>query len=191
MKKEMIRVVLLEAGKFSRVTEIKNSCSTMHQVVGGPTEHIVLNGELVLICNKEGKTKKLKMNRVLTDVNGNVCDVIFGDAFICAGSKNEFRSLSVEQISAVEEKFFSPEIFYGYDDKIKVIKINEGETVEGKIREMSANRTYTRVGNKIIVENSIPDGVEGPEFDPGAVIFTSETQWYGSTTETCPYRHKK
>lgn len=163
----------------------------MKQAVGGPTEQIALNGDLVLICNKEGKTKKLKLNRALTDNNSKVYDVIFGDAFICAGSRDEFRSLSDEQISSVEKQFFSPEIFYEAYGKIKVIKINEGETVEGKIRELSANRSYIREGDKIIVINSIPDDVEGPEFDPSEVVFASETQWFGCKDEDCPYRHKK
>lgn len=64
--KNTIRVVLLEPGKFARITDIEASLKGMQRIVGGMIEAAYpFEEEVCIVCNEEGKIDGLKLNRAI------------------------------------------------------------------------------------------------------------------------------
>lgn len=112
MAEKVIRVLLLEPGKFAREAEIDASLAGMQSIVGGHIEAIFPFDEPVcIVCNDEGKLLGLPLNRGLRDEDGELCDIISGTCFLCDCSSQEFKSLSDEQLQHYKEQFLQPERF--------------------------------------------------------------------------------
>ena len=61
-----MRVVIAMPGKLAEVAEIENDLKSLQQVVGGHFETLPLWFEdVVLICNEEGKLKRMEPNRAI------------------------------------------------------------------------------------------------------------------------------
>lgn len=105
LPEENIRVLVVEPGKDPEVRVIENSLEGVQQIVQGYIECVTLHDkageDLVLICNEEGKIRNLPMNAAVAEID----DVIFGTFLIAGTDRDEFASLTDEQIFEMNERF--------------------------------------------------------------------------------------
>ena len=116
-----MRVLVVEPERRPEVKEIDDSLKEMQGIVGGYIQSIYPFEEPVaLVCNDEGKLMDLPANRGLRDENGQIYDIVFGTFFLCGAPADcdHFTSLTPEQIKTYQEKFYTPEMFWGMDGRI-------------------------------------------------------------------------
>ena len=66
MKKEKIRVLLIEPHKYPKEIEIDYTLEEMQKLVGGPIEHLMpFDDEVALVCNEYGKFHRKPLNRAI------------------------------------------------------------------------------------------------------------------------------
>lgn len=121
-----MRILVVEPEHKPEVREINDSLKEMQGIVGGLIQPIYLGDSVVLICNDEGKSMNLPANRGLRDENGQMCDIIFGTFFLCGApaDTDHFTSLTPEQIKQYEERFHTPEMFWGMDGRIVCLPLD-------------------------------------------------------------------
>ena len=81
---------------------------------------IYLDDSVALVCNDEGKLMNLPANRGLRDKDGKIYDIVSGTFFLCGApaDSDHFTSLTTEQIEQYQERFYTPEMFWGMDGHI-------------------------------------------------------------------------
>ena len=93
-----MRILVVEPQKPCRVQEIEN-LTDMQQLVGGDIEAVYPFQEPVaVVCNADGKALGLPMNRPLLDEAQLPYDIICGTFFLAGLGKEDFISLTEEQI---------------------------------------------------------------------------------------------
>ena len=115
-----MRVLVVEPEQRPEEKEIDDSLTAMQKIVGGLIQPIHLDNSVVLVCNDEGRLMDLPPNRGLRDKNGQMYDIVFGTFFLCNSPADcyHFTSLTAEQIKRYEERFHTPEMFWGMDGRI-------------------------------------------------------------------------
>ena len=115
-----MRVLVVEPEQRPKEKEIDDSLTAMQKIVGGLIQPIHLDDSVVLVCNEEGKFMDMPANRGLRDKNGQVYDIVFGTFFLCNSPADcdHFTSLTPEQIKRYQERFYTPEMFWGMDGRI-------------------------------------------------------------------------
>jgi len=115
-----MRVLVVEPEHRPEVKEIEDSLRTMQNIVGGYIQTVHLDDSVVLVCNEEGKFMNLPPNRGLRDKNGQMYDIVFGTFFLCGApaDSEHFISLTPEQTERYQERFHTPEMFWGMDGRI-------------------------------------------------------------------------
>ena len=115
-----MRILVVEPERRPEVQEIDDSLKAMQTIVGGLIQPIHLDDSVVLVCNDEGKLMDLPANRGLRDKEGQIYDIVFGTFFLCGAPADcdNFTSLTPEQIKTYQEKFYTPEMFWGMDGRI-------------------------------------------------------------------------
>ena len=84
-----IRVIIKKPNEEAYMTVIKNELETLQKIVGGYIETVTLADDFVVICNEDGRIKKLPQNC-------NVCGVDFVGTIIFAGvCEDEFANLPI------------------------------------------------------------------------------------------------
>ena len=83
----------------------------------------ILCGEQHKICNDECKFLNLPLNRALRDSTGYVYDIVAGTFFLCAApaDKDNFASLTEEQVQTCLKRFAVPEQFVQVGDAVFVL----------------------------------------------------------------------
>lgn len=105
-----VNVLVVEPGIVPYEKEI-NGLQEMQAVVGGLIQAIYPYQEPVaLVANDEGILMHLPFNRSVEGGYGGV----FGTFFVCGLTKDDFCSLTPEQIKTYREKFQNAEILLGY-----------------------------------------------------------------------------
>lgn len=108
--KGRIKVVIIKPGKPAHITEIDDSLASMQAVVEGYIQVVsasaipggkVLNKELILVLNEEGKVDELPYNFRIYDG----ADYIAGTCFVCKEKKDEMVGLSQEEAELVAALF--------------------------------------------------------------------------------------
>nr|WP_300804789.1 DUF3846 domain-containing protein [uncultured Acetatifactor sp.] len=116
-----MRVLVVEPERRPEAREIDGSLHTMQGIVGGLIQPVYpFDDPVALVCNDEGKLMNLPANRGLRDKDGQIYDIIFGTFFLCGvpADSDHFTSLTPEQIKTYQEKFYTPEMFWGMDGRI-------------------------------------------------------------------------
>lgn len=68
VKKETLRVVLLEPGKLARIAEIEHSLRALQRAVGGKIEDMYpFEEQVCIVCNRDGKMDGLPLNRAIRE----------------------------------------------------------------------------------------------------------------------------
>jgi len=119
---EKITVIYVRPGKIPQIMEMEESLPAMQQMVGGMIEEYMpfysetdeRIQDVALICNDEGKVRRMMPNRTIYGEDGERLDVICGDFFLCYAPMESERFLSMpEDLQQVfYEKFYYPELFY-------------------------------------------------------------------------------
>lgn len=89
-----MRVVISEPGKPARVANIKNDLAEYQKTVGGLIEALFYPYGCALVCNEEGKIRKLPANRWVVTPGG--IDLIFGTFFFCGVKDDEFTDIPAD-----------------------------------------------------------------------------------------------
>lgn len=134
-KQEKIRVLVIEPEKQPYVKEIDPTLSSYQAEVGGYIQAIYpFDDPVAIICNEEGKLNGLDLNRALRDEDGVIYDIVAGTFLVVGLSEDDFTSLDDEQIKQFEERFRTPEMFVGINDKIMVLPMEEDGVKEIKMQ---------------------------------------------------------
>lgn len=113
MREDKIKVILVEAGKKAKITEIENTLEEKQRIVNGYIEVVYpFDEDVCLVCNEEGKFDGSLPNRALLNENIKITDIIFGTFIICGVGGEDFISLEEEQIHKYQEMFCYPEVFW-------------------------------------------------------------------------------
>ena len=121
-----IKVVMVEPGKFARITIIENDLDSLQKAVDGNIQAIYpFEDEVALVCNEEGKCMKLPTNRALY-MDGEMVDIVCGKFFICGApaTSENFESLSEKQIQTYMDMFKQPQRFYKVGDSLTAVSYN-------------------------------------------------------------------
>ena len=119
-----MQVVIVEPKKKPTVQNIDDGLESMQKIVGGTIQAIYPFEEpIALICNDEGKFLNLPLNRALRDNAGCVYDIVAGTFFLCAAptDKDNFASLTEEQVQTCLKRFAIPEQFIQVGDGVFVL----------------------------------------------------------------------
>ena len=115
MDKKQMTVLLIEPETRPKEVTIDSGLESLQKAVGGWIEAIYpFDEEVALICNDEGKLMGLPPNRVLRrPETGTIYDIVVGTFFLCAApaARENFESLTEEQIRRYTEYFSTPEFF--------------------------------------------------------------------------------
>jgi hypothetical protein len=102
-----MRVLMVEPGKETFVTEVGNDLESLQKAVDGLIEVMYLEENVLIVCNEEGKCMGPDGNRRVD--NG---DIIAGAFLICGSNdEGEMLSLTDEQIEKYTERFKEPEFY--------------------------------------------------------------------------------
>lgn len=114
-----LKVLVVEPGKKPYAKTIKNELKSLQDEVGGYIEVIhLLEYDVDLICDDEGKMKNSPFNRALYDSDGDIYDVICGTFLIADSEDGDFVSLSDEKMKALLDYYKIPQMFFLMDDKL-------------------------------------------------------------------------
>lgn len=83
-----MRIVVKRAGQYPEMKEIPNELHEFQSIVGGYIQCFQIIGNVLCVCNEEGKLKGLRPNFMF----GN--DMIVGDVFFCSAGEEDFEDLS-------------------------------------------------------------------------------------------------
>ena len=124
-----MKVVLVEPGKASVITEIEHSLEAMQKAVGGLIEPFYAYEDkgVVIICNEEGKLKNpVVFNRTMFsnpgDTESDIVDIIAGTFFVCKIGEENFEGFVDEKEAEYWQKIFEPvhEFSFNEDDAIVI-----------------------------------------------------------------------
>lgn len=118
-----MKVLMVEPGKTPYEAEIDSGLKSLQAAVGGDIQAVYPYADPVaLVCDEEGKIKRLPLNRALRDENGEIYDIIAGKFLIVGLGEENFDSLPDDLMEKYKEEFKSPETFVRIAGKILAIK---------------------------------------------------------------------
>lgn len=131
--KDTIRVVFCEPMKYARVADIDASLKGLQAAVGGGHIEAIspFDEPVCLVCNDEGKIKRMTLNRSLKH-KGEILDIIAGPFFICGCSAGYFSDLTEKQQDTYLKQFYNPELFFVFNDEILSMPYSPSETTTDK-----------------------------------------------------------
>lgn len=131
-----MKVLMVEPHKNAYEADIGNELNAMQKVVGGSIEAAYFfDDPVALVCNEEGKINGLELNRSVRNEDNEIMDIVAGTFFICGLNKDNFDSLTSEQMEKFKKMFFNPEIFMKTNDGIKSRKVSESYFVNKKPKD--------------------------------------------------------
>ncbi len=101
---EMIRVVTKQPGASPRTMLISNRLESLQNRVGGYIETVSVFRDVVMICNEEGKLKRMQPNFLYG------FDMIVGPVVFAGVDRDKLVSLTPEQTEKVKELIREGEI---------------------------------------------------------------------------------
>ena len=94
-----MKVVIKKVGEQAQVAEIENTLDALQKFVGGHIEVVSVGGEIIMICNEEGKLNGLEYNFKL----GN--DFIVGNVLFVQAKDDDFTDLSDSNVESIMNFF--------------------------------------------------------------------------------------
>lgn len=105
-KSNTIKILIVEPGKVPYAADIPAGLKSLQQQVGGLIQVLYPFADPVaVICNDEGKLIGLPWNCPLFDEDGNIYDILVGTFLVVGLTKDDFGSLTEEQIREYTEVF--------------------------------------------------------------------------------------
>ena len=114
-----MKILIVEPGKFPRLTDIQHTLEKLQETVGGYIEIISpFDDPVVLVCDGEGKLKGYELNRLVGK------DIIAGTFFLCGVDGEDLTDLPEAMAEKYEELFHYPQIFLRSPEGIMAISAN-------------------------------------------------------------------
>lgn len=138
--KEKLKVVIVEPGRYARITELEDTLEAKQKAVGGlitcayPWEELVC-----IVANDEGLINGMPLNRAVEGFQ-----VLAGPFFICGITEDDFCSLTDEQAERYRKMFERPELFLSFKDGYT--RIPYDDTRQPDIPKEAAERISKRKG---------------------------------------------
>ena len=122
---EAITVLKISPGRRPEKITIAHTLEAMQAVVGGSIQAIYpFEDPAALVCNEEGKLLGMEPNRVIRDTDtGEMVEIICGTFFICGLGREDFGSLTQQQIQYYARLFEYPEMFLWNGAQLVVLQI--------------------------------------------------------------------
>lgn len=95
-----MRILYKEPGKEARTMVVPNKLDVLQDLVGGYIETLTV-GDIVIICNEEGKVKHMPLNFFVK--TKAYTEAIVGPAIFCRTDRWEFKGLEAEDITHIKE----------------------------------------------------------------------------------------
>ena len=124
---QKLTVLFVEPKKFPKEIQIDDTLEAMQELVDGYIEeYMPFEDEVALICNEEGKSRKMPLNRAIYGDDNKISDIIAGSFFIVKApmDSEKYESLSKDLIEKYSHKFKYPERFAKVYGEIKAIPYN-------------------------------------------------------------------
>lgn len=100
-----MHVMLVEPGKYAEMVDIERTLAAEQAAVGGYVEFVRLEEGVTLIVNEEGKLNGMRPNRLLTDDDGEVIDIIHGPFLVCGEEWTEDGIVTTDLPQEAERKY--------------------------------------------------------------------------------------
>ena len=140
MEKKTRSVLVVEPQKKPYAKEIGGDLKSLQHEVGGYIQAVYPFREPVaLICNEEGKLSGKALNRALRDESGQIYDVVAGTFLIAGLGKEDFISLTPEQMEHFMQYFQTPEQFRMTNGKILVSPMKDERNEEPPVYRHTAD----------------------------------------------------
>lgn len=140
MEKKTRSVLVVEPQKKPYAKEIGGDLKSLQHEVGGYIQAVYPFREPVaLICNEEGKPSGKTLNRALRDESGQIYDVVAGTFLIAGLGKEDFISLTPEQMEHFMQYFQTPEQFRMTNGKILVSPMRDERNEEPPVYRHTAD----------------------------------------------------
>lgn len=140
MEKKTLSVLVVEPQKKPYAKEIGGDLKSLQHEVGGYIQAVYPFREPVaLICNEEGKLSGKALNRALRDESGQIYDVVAGTFLIAGLGKEDFISLTPEQMEHFMQYFQTPEQFRMANGKILVSPMRDERSEEPPVYRHTAD----------------------------------------------------
>lgn len=122
---EAITVLKISPGRRPEKITIAHTLEAMQSVVGGSIQAIYpFEDPAALVCNEEGKLMGMEPNRAIRDTDtGEMVEIICGTFFICGLGREDFESLTQQQIQYYARLFEYPEMFLWNGAQLVVLQI--------------------------------------------------------------------
>lgn len=91
-----MKILSFEKGKEPEIKEIDGSLKSMKEIIEGYIETIYLGNKLILVCNEEGKLRRLEPTLKLDN------NYIYGNCFICEVYNDELTSISEQNLKLLK-----------------------------------------------------------------------------------------
>ena len=118
-----IKVVFVEPGGEPEMREIGTDYMSLMKAVDGPIEVFApLSDPICIVYNEKAHVRGLPVNRLITNMNGDVLATIDGNFFICDLSGSMFEGLPDEQIKRYIEMFTADAVYTKYNGQIIIIR---------------------------------------------------------------------
>ena len=108
-KSNTIKTLIIESGKAPYTAEVSAVLESLQTLVDGLIQVLYPffdDPSAAVICNDEGKLLGLPWNRPLFNEEGNIYDILVGTFLVVGLTKDNFGSLSDEQVQRYTEMFW-------------------------------------------------------------------------------------
>lgn len=140
MENKTLAVLVVEPQKKPYAKEIGGDLKSLQHEVGGYIQAVYPFREPVaLICDEEGKLSGKDLNRALRDEEEQIYDVVAGTFLIAGLGKEDFISLTPEQMEHFMQYFQTPEQFRMTNGKILVSPMGDERNEEPPVYRHTAD----------------------------------------------------
>lgn len=127
-QQEKLTVLLIEPECYPKVIEIDPGLEPLQKAVGGWIEAIYpWEDNAAIVLNEEGKINQLPLNRSLRTEDGVIYDITAGNMLIAGLGKEDFSSLTKDQLAHYEKLFHQPEAFIRLGGHLMAVPIPDKE----------------------------------------------------------------
>ena len=126
---ERITVLVVAPLDTPKLVTIDHTLENMQKLVGGDIAATYPWEDLVgLVHADDGIALGYPLNRMLTDEDGEVYDIVHGTFFLCGLGRDNFISIPDDLAKKYAERFKYPELFFRtLDDHVLAVKVGSKE----------------------------------------------------------------
>ena len=124
-----ITVLVVAPMEVPKLVTIDHTLENLQELVGGNIAATYPWEDRVgLVHADDGIALGYPLNRMLTDEDGEVYDIVHGTFFLCGLGRDNFISIPEDLAKKYAGKFKYPELFFRtLDDHVLAVKVGSGE----------------------------------------------------------------